>query len=763
MKLLGCIMVKNEEERILVTLETVKDHIDELVVHDTGSTDGTLAKIADFCATQGLKCNLIQSEFVDFSTSRNQMLDFAETLCSADDFLLLLDCNDELRVEKEIKGELAKVPEDITGIMGYSYWQFSVEKNILAHIKFLIIRAHRAVRYRARVHEFLVQNSEPYRTYYYIEGTSLYQNRDFDDAKTQQRYERDLQLLMQDYKSGNLKGRSLFYIAKTYTTKGDWDAAIPFLKKRANMFEGDIEENYSSFMYLALIYSKRCVYPEKVDDLQMEQNKPNYRRTIKYALAAYNIMQRIDPLIILSEHYIQKQKWRLASIYTYMACHTEVPKHAHSFDYKKYKFTSHMNHAIVSFNVKDFKEGLAAVEKMNEFTGELNPDEIMRKTKIMEAYSMIPYMFVDTGTKKMNAPSDALMEAPCKTAEKPKILFACGAYWHKWDGETVRSKNGIGGSELVAITMAEYLATKGWDVYFTCDCEKRKEYNGVKYFPLSEYILFLDENIVHTLIVYRIANLIKYTNVLNVLLSVEDVSFAGNLSIKQDIFKYMLCKSDWQLKLHEQHHPQLTPFLRVLGNGIHLERFDQAKPQKEKGRFIYTSDPTRGLNHLMRMFPKIRKFIPHATLHVFFDIEITDYRDRKPMVMELYNKLKKMKGVVMHPRVSQDELAVEIQKSEYWLYPTEFTETYCISALEMQAGRVHCIYRKLAGLESTVGERGIAVDFDPTNTSNDIHYLNAIKEVERGKFNKLDEAEAWARTQTWDAIGEQLDNMIKTF
>jgi hypothetical protein len=272
-------------------------------------------------------------------------------------------------------------------------------------------------------------------------------------------------------------------------------------------------------------------------------------------------------------------------------------------------------------------------------------------------------------------------------------------------------------------------------------------------------MIFLEENVVHTLVVYRIANLIKYTNVLNVLLSVEDVSFGGNLSIKPDIFRYVLCKCDWQKALHDQHFPQLRPFLRTLGNGIHLSRFSN-NVAKERGRFIYTSDPTRGLNHLMRMFPKIRKMMKYATLHVFFDIEFTDYKDRRPMVMELYNQLKAMKNVVIHPRVSQDQLAIEIQKSEYWLYPTEFPETYCITALEMQMGRVHCIYRKLAALNEVVGDRGIGIDAEPTD---DAKYLSAVKKIMKGKFNKLDEAQAWAKDQSWDNIGEKMNAMIKMF
>jgi hypothetical protein len=45
--------------------------------------------------------------------------------------------------------------------------------------------------------------------------------------------------------------------------------------------------------------------------------------------------------------------------------------------------------------------------------------------------------------------------------------------------------------------------------------------------------------------------------------------------------------------------------------------------------------------------------------------------------------------------------------AEYWVFPSEFTETSCITAMEMMASRVKCFYYQIGGLVDTMGGHGI--------------------------------------------------------
>ena len=61
-------MLKNEEKRIHVSLESIKN-LDGLIIYDTGSTDNTINIIKDFSTLNNIPLHLITGEFIDFSTS----------------------------------------------------------------------------------------------------------------------------------------------------------------------------------------------------------------------------------------------------------------------------------------------------------------------------------------------------------------------------------------------------------------------------------------------------------------------------------------------------------------------------------------------------------------------------------------------------------------------------------------------------------------------------------------------------------------------
>ena len=50
--------------------------------------------------------------------------------------------------------------------------------------------------------------------------------------------------------------------------------------------------------------------------------------------------------------------------------------------------------------------------------------------------------------------------------------------------------------------------------------------------------------------------------------------------------------------------------------------------------------------------------------------------------IEMNNKYDKY--IFVSPRVSQSQISIELLKSDIFLYPTDFPETYCIAALEAQ-------------------------------------------------------------------------------
>lgn len=802
-----CIMVKNEEARIRVTLDTAAQFIRHLVVYDTGSTDKTLEKIQEFIDETKLPYTLLEGKFVDYSTSRNFMLGEGEKLCEEGEFMMVLDSNDELTVSNpEFLEELEKVPKAVNGVMVNSYWEFSDERNIMSHIKFLMLRAKKAVRYRGRVHEFLMDNGVQFQSYYFLKGILLRQDRSFDDAKTQQRYKSDIENLLLDLEDEKeYVGRIYFYLGKTYLMLRDMPNAIKYLKLRVKYKGlGDDEEAHNAYMYLGMISLGEIAPKARGNSnpvLKLECAR-HIAKGIKYMLEAYHIVPRIEPVMHITKHYIEQEQWGNAYLYAARMCTLELPSHAHSFNMKVYIHTRWYFKSVICYNLQKYEEGLDAIAQID--VKKLTAQEITEYERVKTFYADLAMQPEVNQVSYRNEPLHTLggvarpqdlvaasvcgsatnsqqlrhgeessnsstavsaqhsQGAPC-AVKQHKVLLACGCYWHKWDGNLAQSANGIGGSELVAIKNAEYLARMGLDVYFCCDCEKEITVNGVHYLPLIKYDSFIKANKIHTLYVYRLASMIRYENVQNVYLSMEDVTFVGNLSINTGIFRKLVCKSEWQRDLHAKQYENIKDMLTVVGNGIEPSRFDVANVPKAPCRFMYSSCPQRGLDHLLRMFPKIREFMPEAELHVFIDTKIVNYRDDTERIMKMCQDMKEMPGVVVHPKVAQDVLAVEMLKTSYWLYPTKFAETYCITAQEMQAAGALCIYYDLAALATTVGDRGIAITADPSDPANDHFYIDAVRQAYEKKIDVEDlirRGREWALENSWDKMNSSIHSMI---
>jgi glycosyltransferase involved in cell wall biosynthesis len=143
----------------------------------------------------------------------------------------------------------------------------------------------------------------------------------------------------------------------------------------------------------------------------------------------------------------------------------------------------------------------------------------------------------------------------------------------------------------------------------------------------------------------------------------------------------------------------------VVGNGIDLTRFEGPSHNKDPWRFCYTSSPNRGLEPLLMMWPWIKKKIPEATLHVYYGwktfYEIEKGNPERMQWMKKMQELMKQDGVIDHGRVGQKELAQDLLKTSFWLYPTFFPEIDCITAKEMQAAGVIPITSGYAALEES--------------------------------------------------------------
>jgi glycosyltransferase involved in cell wall biosynthesis len=178
----------------------------------------------------------------------------------------------------------------------------------------------------------------------------------------------------------------------------------------------------------------------------------------------------------------------------------------------------------------------------------------------------------------------------------------------------------------------------------------------------------------------------------------------------------------------------------VIGYGLSPQF--QSNIYKIKKRFIWTSDPVRNLDFLLKIFPKIRSEFADAELHIFRDNLSEDQKH----IVENHSQFIKHRGFL-----TNDKIQEEFQKSDVWLYCTDFTETFCLSALEAMRAGCLCIVSEIGNLPDIVAERGIILS--KLEEEEIIKILRIHFDIDLFK-NLIKKGQSWAELHTWEKIGK---------
>ena len=148
-------MVKNEEKRIEVSFDSVKNFSDTYIILDTGSTDDTINICREYCKRNNINLFLKEEPFVNFEVSRNVLLDFADEVLDKNKkrFLLQLDCNDELQQGENLIDFVTKFDGPQTGFHLKQKWWTGMSVDTYFNIR--LVLSHSGWRYRDVVHEYI--------------------------------------------------------------------------------------------------------------------------------------------------------------------------------------------------------------------------------------------------------------------------------------------------------------------------------------------------------------------------------------------------------------------------------------------------------------------------------------------------------------------------------------------------------------------------------------------------------------------------------
>lgn len=345
------IMVKNEEKRITVTLNSIVGLCQSLIIYDTGSTDTTIELIKSFADKNKIQLQLIEKDLTveekifDFSANRNVLLSYADKFDEVD-YLLLLDCNDEVRNKEVLQAEAKKYlnNKDVTAFLVHQQWYSPAITN---YWNIRLLKPRSGWVYEDEIHEYITRPTNAVVSVKIDTNFVLYQDRTQDDDKSSKRFQRDKVVLLYKYEKDPLRPRTLYYLAQTCSCLGEYEEAYRYYLERTKV-KGFIEEDFHAFLKAGEI---------AVDHL----NK--WDEALALFMRALEIYQRAEPLYKIAKYYREKDKFYLSYSFIKLACDCSYPTDTTLFvDAKIYNYHRWHIMGIVAYYVGKYEEGKLATE-----------------------------------------------------------------------------------------------------------------------------------------------------------------------------------------------------------------------------------------------------------------------------------------------------------------------------------------------------------------------------------------------------------------
>jgi len=175
-------------------------------------------------------------------------------------------------------------------------------------------------------------------------------------------------------------------------------------------------------------------------------------------------------------------------------------------------------------------------------------------------------------------------------------------------------------------------------------------------------------------------------------------------------------------------------------------------------KLLWASSYDRGLNILLTMWPEIKEAFEDAELHIAYGWDLFDAvtlgNTERLAWKERVSALMDQEGIVHHGRLGKKELQDLRKKCGILAYTSDFTEIFCISAMEAQLDGCVPITLDLAALgEYTEGR--VIVKGDIYNSSVKKEYIKELLHLmgNKDKWEELQtEGIGAAKDYTWDKI-----------
>ena len=301
-------------------------------------------------------------------------------------------------------------------------------------------------------------------------------------------------------------------------------------------------------------------------------------------------------------------------------------------------------------------------------------------------------------------------------------LFALGHTPEPLAGGMLETQ-GAGGLETSYIELPKALAAQGQQVTVLCRCEEAHVSGGVFFLPFTEPAPdWLRPDIVVASRWFE-----KFALDAQRIVWLHDAWFADLPVGTWEQARHVVVASPWHRHYVAQRAgPMVARKTRVIPLGIHKAQFAGLQVKRRPHQLIYSSNPDRGLQALVDVWPRIVDAVPDVNLVITYGWEglltWSDSQEWGAQQMATHDRLvdwaEQAGNVQFTGRLPKHELYRRMAESAICAYPNNFFETFCITALESQAAGVPMVTSALGALPTTLNLDGnILLKGDPLGTA----------------------------------------------
>lgn len=708
----------------------------------------------------------------NFSTARNQS--FSLIPHDKFDWILWIDTDDTLQSGESLQDTLASLDPGTQGVfLKYEYgWDDDLKKVMVEQWRERLLRADCRWLWNYPVHEIC---HAPPGTQYARRHDVWVRHHRIEGHNDRTTRARNRKILSKWHKEEPEEARATFYLANEIYAEAHYAraenepgnknlliTAIDLYKKFMQKVSWD-DDAYVANCRVAECYRLLGEFNKSVDqELQGMKVYPTWP----------------EAYVGISQCFLEQSDWEKCRFWADAAIKLATkPDTVHVQEPMTLEYTPYLLRGIALQELGRLDEALSDYHKAHEFGP--NSELSERISKLAEEIAKS-----DEPTDAEQLESKRLRVKNMGSQPEKSIAFVTRPSFETWHPEQEK-KGGAGGAETCIMKLAPLFRRDGWRVvvFGTPGDFLGFDSHGVEYWDAQDY-----SSAEHFTVLVSSRAPEVFDSPIKAdlkLLWMHDVNVGDEM---HSVWGDRLASVDRVLGLtgwHIRHLNRLYGIdlakMDVVPNGIELSpRFDDWDQKERKPhRFVYSSSPDRGVDVLMGLWPAIKRELPDAELEVFYGWNaidkivatnpvgfrhLTSFKQGVMGQVEWINQ--RMGGINWHDRVPQQQLADVLKTCDMWLYPTYFMETFCITALEMQAAGVIPLSSQLASLSETVADNKLLIKGYPNNYTYGHEFLGRLSYIttdlsEEGRQRMRMQGRRKAERYTWEAAYKKWVGIIE--